>query len=704
MGRRWNLLRVMATPIAGHPLAIVPSQPKPKKLEIGNALGLFIDRTIGIFSPDAGKRRMHSRMWLNKFSYEGARPGTWRSQATLSGNASPETTSLNYDRIRLIWEARDLEQNFPFVKRMLSMFCDYVLGDFRIKSKATSEADRKAVDDYWDLCCQYSDPTGRLSFQDQCHLALRSQVRDGDMIGQKILENFTVPTPTGEQEMEFYQLRLIEADRIGYPYEGSIGDGYLNGTIFDPETGYIKGYRIFQRDYLSNTYSNPQDVISSDCLYIGKHQRADSLRCVSEFAPCIPTARDIQEIIENERLAVKWCSSQAGVVTRLGGTANYDDDIYTDPFQAPLIGSNGQKLTNASPGAIQYLAPGEDWKAFEYNRASPAFIGLLQTLYRDCCLSVEVPFGFAYEPTTNGIASRLESAQARRTFTSRQRLMRDKLIMPFRNQCLIHGLQSGQLKLSPQGETELLEAKIIWPAHPTVDVGRESTANVSEYNANLKAGETIAEERGDDYDEMVGQIEYEDRKKRKTLGLAQSVINNFGSKGIDGLFQIYTQVSSGAIPPENARQMLKTLFGLNDEEANEAIPANFKIAPPPIAPVPGVGKKPAQTQQQTGLDIAKFSGPEDEERDDHGRWTDGGEEGGDVDHEKTVKDAKDRVDKALQKHTEFYKDVAAGKHEHLEPRDFRKKEDETAKELMRANRALSKANRAATKANKLTNK
>jgi capsid protein len=646
----------------------------------------FLDRALAVFSPKRALQRQNSRLWLNKFNYEAARPGTWRQQATLVGNASADTTTINYDRIRCIWEVRDLENNFPFTSKLLDMYEDYVLGDYRVKSKATSEADRKAIDDYWDLCSQYSDPTGRFSFLDQTHLSLRSATRDGDVIGRILPEKFQV----GDREMEFLQVTIVEADRIGYPYEGSVGNGYLNGVLYDPETGYIKGYRIFQRDPMSNTYSNPEDVSSSECLYVSNHNRADQLRAPSRLAPAIPTMRDIMEIIENERLSVKWCASQGGVVTRLSGDTSTDNDIYPDYFQAQLAGEQGaQRLTAAAPASIQYLAPGEKFEAFNYSRPSPAFQGLLDTLYRDVCLSLSIPFGFAYKATTNGVASRLESAQARRAFMRWQRIMRDKWIMPFRNRALLHGLETGQLQLSPQGEKEVLDAKIIWPAHPTVDVGRESQANVAEYNANLKAGETISEERGDDYDEMMGQISYEKRMEREKIGLAESVVNNFGPKGLDGLFQIYGQVSSGAIPPKNARLMLQTLFALSPEEAEKAIPDSFKVLQVP--PTPNLSpnsppKPPAQTfklpiapnnksyegapnlsdeeemnisnsdwlskkikilvdegyEQDQAVAIAEsmnrdrkksklsqifeFDGPEDEARDEHGRWTSGGGE------------------------------------------------------------------------------
>lgn len=535
----------------------------------------FIDRTVSVFNPQAGIKRGLDRARYHKFNYEAARPGTWRQQATLTGNASPDTPTLNYDRIRMIWETRDLEQNFPFIPKLISVIEDYVLGDFRMKSKATDENDRKAIEGYWQLSCHFMDPQGRETFHDLSRLALHGTVRDGDGMGVLELSDFEV----GDAKMEFYQIYLVEADRIGYPYEASYGNGYLNGVFYNTETGFITGYNVYQRDPVSNAYSNPQVIESSKCLYIGNTKRVDGLRCPSELASCIATARDIQEIIENERLAEKWLTSQGGVVTTLTGDQATDTDIYNDPYQGASPYPS-ERLQSARPAAMNYLAPGEDFKAFEFNRPSPAFLGLLEALYRDCCMSLSLPFGFVYKPTNNGVAARLESAQAKRTFQRWQRIMRDKWLMPIWNRVMIHGLQTGQLKLSVQGAQEISKMKIIWPAHPSVDVGRESTANVAEFNANLKAGESIAEERGDDYDEMMDQKKYEAAKERRTIGLVESVINNLGPKGADGLFQLYGQVSSGEIPPENGRLMLETLFGLSKEEALEAIPIDFKVNQP----------------------------------------------------------------------------------------------------------------------------
>lgn len=566
---------------------VYPVAEKPTVREKFSRLESILDNAVGFFYPDAGKKRVqartqfefekvrHEKMREHRFNYEGARPGNWRSQATLVGNASSETPTINYDRIRLIWESRDLEQNFPFIQKLETVMEDYTLGDFRMKSKATSQDDRGKIEDYWKLATSFLDPQGVETFHDQSRLALRSAVRDGDCLGVFDLNTFSV----GDTDMEFYQVTIIEADCIGYPYEASYGNGYLNGVLYDVDTGFREGYRVYRRDPVSNSYLDPQDIPSNKCVYIGNTKRAGGLRNPSEFAPAIPTMRDIQEIIENERLAEKWLTSQAGVVTRVTGDQAADTDIYTDPYQG---GSPwpAQRMESAKPGALTYLSPGEEFKAFEFNRFPPAFQGLLETLYRDCCMALSLPFGFVYKPTENGVAARLESAQAKRTFQRWQRIMRDKWLMPIWNRVMLHGIESGQLQISPQGQSEITKVKIIWPAHPSVDVGRESTANVNEFNVNLKAGESIAEERGDDYDEMMDQKKYEQQKERASIGLAESVVNNLGPRGIDGLLTMYTQISSGAIPPENARQMLVTVFGLSEEEALKAIPEGFKVAQP----------------------------------------------------------------------------------------------------------------------------
>lgn len=572
------------------PGAIMAKVPQAKNIYKPTILERVLDDAVALIYPTRGiERKMARRKYkAYKFNYEGARPGIYRSQAQLIGNASPETPTINYDRIRLIWEIRDLEQNMPFVPKMLGTFEDYVLGDFRLKSKATSEADRAAIDGYWQMWSNFCDPTGREVFQGQSRLALRNTIRDGNTLGVVKLEEF----PALGEGWEYYQINLIEADRIGYPYEASFGNGYLNGVIYDPATGFVQGYRVYQRDPISNAYTNPVDIPSDISLYLQMTKRSDGLREPTEFAACVPIMRDIQENDENERLTQKYMAAQGGVVTRLTGDQSTDTDIYPDYFEQQVAPQGeGQLLQAAKPTSITYLAPGEKFEAFDTGSRVSPYVAMTEKGYRDCCMNMGVPYGFVYQPTTNGTASRLESAQARRTFMRWQRMMRDKWILPIWNRVMIHGVESGQLQLSDQGEKEIGLVKIIWPAHPSVDVGRESSANVSEFNANLKSGESITEERGDDYDEFMGQKKYEQRKERASIGLIESVINNLGPKGADGLFTLYGQVSSGQIPPENARLMLVTLFGLDEDEALAAIPEGFKINPP-AAPVAKGGNVP----------------------------------------------------------------------------------------------------------------
>lgn len=550
----------------------------PKQVTIKDRVVSLIDETIAVFAPRMAMQRKKDRHFLSQFNYDAARPGRLRSQATLNGNASPETPTINYDRIRLIWEARDLEQNFPFVKKLMLLFVQYVLGDFRIKSKATDPNDRKIIDDHWKFFSENCDVTGRHNFIDISELLLMSVVRDGDML----------PVWHGDGS-ELLQVELVEADCVGFPYEASFDNGYLSGVYYDKNSKFVTGYRVYQRDFISNTYTNPVDVPASRATLIAPMTRSAGLRCPTQFAAAIETLRDIQETLENERIGVKWATSTAGVVQQMGGDGNADTDLYPDPFsQNAGVPENRSMLMSAEPGKVKYLAPGEEYKSFDYDRPSASFNGFLCTLYREVCNALNIPYGFAYEPTANGVAARLESAQAQRTFSRWQRLMRDRWIKPSWNRAMQNGLMTGQLDgLSAQGKKELSLMKIIWPSHPTVDVGRESTANVNEYNANLKAGETISEERGDDYDEMLDQLQYEDKQKRDKLGLAEAVINNFGPKGIDGLMTLITSVSSGQIPPENGRTMLQGVFGLSEEEALKMIPLTFKVQPPPVPPGKG---------------------------------------------------------------------------------------------------------------------
>jgi len=113
----------------------VPSRPvDAARLGVGKApLTNFIDRTIAFFNPQAGIERTVARARLQQFDYDGARNSGRRGVAggSMFRNGSTESQRINQDAITLMWESRDMEQNFCLWRGILTRTTQYALGTLR---------------------------------------------------------------------------------------------------------------------------------------------------------------------------------------------------------------------------------------------------------------------------------------------------------------------------------------------------------------------------------------------------------------------------------------------------------------------------------------------------------------------------------------------------------------------------------------------
>lgn len=451
----------------------------------------FLDKAVAVFSPTVALRRMVDREKMKMFIYEGARNNRSRQGPQLLQGS--ESSRNQFDRIQLMKNARELAENTGFVKSILLKMTTYVCGDIRYQAKTGNTKIDSQYEDYFESWSRNCDLTGRHTFRELVQLAMMSTIRDGDM-GFKI-----------RRINDQFKLQSIEADRIGGPFAVMATSNYYSGITLDDD-GVPLSYRIYERTP-NNTYPKFQEVPAVEFVHFFDPFRLDQYRGVTAFHASITTIRDIHEILEFEKMAVKWGSSKAGIITSQTGAD--DSNVNFDTTQQDAVG-NTMQVESMEPGAVTRLASGEDMKLFENNRPSTTFAGFLETLYREIALSLNLPYGFVYDLSNlAGPAARLESAQAQRCFHRWQMLLKDKLLDRVKNLILLNGISNGEI---PKIKS-WMNGKWLFPAHPTIDVGRESAANLNENRQGLKSAAKIFGEQGEDVEDELRQIAKEARLK-----------------------------------------------------------------------------------------------------------------------------------------------------------------------------------------------
>src|SRR4051812_19891659 len=126
-------------------------------IKLERSLHTAIERVIALASPSAAARRQYERK-VYEFGYDAARPGRAR-QSKGSGlwNAASENLQNNRDRVKMMWEVRDLAQNYSFIKSILLKEAMYVCGKIQYQANTGNPQADTAIEQYWNNWCLNCD-------------------------------------------------------------------------------------------------------------------------------------------------------------------------------------------------------------------------------------------------------------------------------------------------------------------------------------------------------------------------------------------------------------------------------------------------------------------------------------------------------------------------------------------------------------------
>jgi hypothetical protein len=212
---------------------------------------------------------------------------------------------------------------------------------------------------------------------------------------------------------------------------------------------------------------------------------------VSAFHTAINDATDIYDIVNFEKLAAKVASSQSAVVKRSNNNASDLSALTTEEnFDNQQI-----KLESMESGKVSYLEPGEDIIFPDGpSRPSGAFAEFHKILLRNICMGLGIPYSFAVDPSAmSGPTARLEMQQAGRTFNRYQKLLNDKVLNPIKNIVIADGVARGMISGNGAKTTKGI---FNFGANVSIDLGRESVANIAEFKAGLTTASSIYAEKG----------------------------------------------------------------------------------------------------------------------------------------------------------------------------------------------------------------
>jgi capsid protein len=455
----------------------------------------WYERAIAAVAPRAATERLRARFERHSLSYQAAvadrlyAPKTWGTPS--------ESTITQRDRVVMMWEARNLVENFPPAKAAISRY-----GTFLTPTEyapATGNRDYDAlVADWFHTWCKRCDITGRHSFRKLIQLAVEMRPADGDC-GMIIVRS-------GKE----LKLQLVSSDRIGNPNELTYGDQdpnkphYYSGITTDAR-GKPVSYRIYTLTQVGN-YLDPVEVPAENFLHYFDPFRVDQYRGISDFHSVARHAQMLKGILEAELAGVRFASQNAALVfTERGQAASRN--IFTPANAQPMSNGELPKHEQSDIANIQYLYSGDKVQVMP-SRPGASFQGFVQEVMHEIALGLGgYPAGVLWGTQDfKGPSVRAEFAQADRVNSRHQGILCDKMLDPAKNAVILDAIARGELPLPPRAAGETVEQAITratrgsfrFPPRLTIDVGRESAARISELNNGAGSLQEIASEDGKD--------------------------------------------------------------------------------------------------------------------------------------------------------------------------------------------------------------
>jgi capsid protein len=460
----------------------------------------WIDRALENIAPTWALKRLEARVQKSLFEYNAAR--TNRLYAPKQYGQPAESTQNQRDRVVMMWEARDLIENSPEAREVSRKFGLYLTP--HEYSPTTGDRDyNQTVSDYFHEWCKNCDVTNRHTFKKLVQLAAEERPVDGDC-------GFVI-----RRAGEGLKLQLVPATRIGNPNSAAVeSNNYYQGIITD-DFGQPIAYRIYRVDR-NGVYFGAEDIPANQFCHYFDPFRVDQYRGITDFHSAIQTVRMLHDILQAEKAGVRFSSQQAALIFNDRGVANPRNLFQPNPAMS-LPSGQTQKNELTEVGMIRYFQNSDRVEVMP-SRPSQAFTGFVQHLMHEIALGVGVPEGVLFGTQDyKGPSVRAEFAAADRVFTRQQGVLTDKVLDPIKDAVILDGIARGEIPPPTllAGETMVqalrraTKGEWRFPAKLSIDVGRESAANMNENRQGAKSLQEIAAEEGTDAFSRLEQIAIE---------------------------------------------------------------------------------------------------------------------------------------------------------------------------------------------------
>lgn len=441
----------------------------------------WFDRALAVVSPRHAIMRLAQRQAWHSFAYDAAQATTRRNQAP--HNINPNDFQKQRDRLQLMREAEDIENNFAPAKTINRKYAMYV-APISYHAQTGDAGLSKAVEEWLNLeWFPNCDITGRYDFFKMMEFGVIGKNRGGDYgwaFMRPGLEQFHGNIPEEEIVRLPFRIQAVEPDRLGGIYQNVVSEDYVGGVVIG-NYGEPKAFRVFRRAMTVGQYYDPVDVPADQFVHYTDPMRIDMYRGVSMLDTGSASLRDLYELTEY----IKGKAKLAGALTVFtGSNGAVAGNMAEDPYNTNNFPNNQAGMQqDIHHGQINHLPNGTDIKFPETASPGSETQYLINLCLKMTAWSYNLPFSFAIDNTElGGVSSRLESEQAKAEF-ARGRSVLEPRAHRIKNAALIDATAK---RIFPSKYLErIVKGRFGYRPHPQPDIGREASADTQLFDRGL---------------------------------------------------------------------------------------------------------------------------------------------------------------------------------------------------------------------------
>lgn len=457
----------------------------------------------------SGLRLEVAKLRAQLHQYAGAQTGRDRNPPQPLRN--PDSPSAQTDAHIMQRRSQDLGRDSSFIGYLASQYKTYALGDIQYIPNTSSKANNQKYRDFWqDWMCN-ADAQGRFHFIDLMQMSLAGIIYNGRH--GFIHHNNTDGT---------FQIQSVMGYNIGNPRAIYTNPKLVSGTVID-EAGRIVAYDLYRLG-INSTVQFVSRVPAAIFTCFNPVGSTDEYAAKTPLHAVLNDAHDMKRVENAWLQKIQWAAFKTAVFNTPNGSPP-DGDINNENLLDGYSGSiaNG-RIRHQLPGEEMHGEEGFNVEMVKNETPTNNETDLLLIKLAQIAQALHLPLAFVWVMMgLPGTYTRLISEQAKRAFQHGplgQRWMERSGLNEIKKMALLSGIIRGVIPHDDNWNSGIFQ----YPAHPTVDVGRESKANLDENRQGLRSMATITSEEGVYWADVDAQLAKEAENK---LMLAFETSENF---------------------------------------------------------------------------------------------------------------------------------------------------------------------------------